>query len=847
MKTNLPKYILGFTAAFMAIVSTGCKDELSLNLEFPDASTEESGDTYYLAVRIYNAASIDGETRSTRDAALDKDPTFDSSGNDYTGADNNKYNIGLKSENAIYPKGTSTDSPNYLLVFGEADTEEDALNSTLEYLLPLNDWEYEKNGKSEVDNTNSTTESPNATPGYDSYNTFYTSGKKYMLPENFDKRKVLVVVNASTALQTQLKNALTSMMKYSEVLQMKVQKGEGETDPSEYLYYHTSDGDYLTMSSSMVIPTQEMSSLKTGWSMMTPVGSYGPAGIKRPYVWKPTKKEAADAPVFSFFLERMQAKYTLTFLDSSGKKHYFTTKKDAVEKDGYVPESQKYIVSPDLSQMNPEWRTIKYVERYDRRNDEDKYGDDHVKQFINTANSIKINFLGWSFNGVEREEYLFKQISKADGDNDKYYDGWNNSSYSPYRNFWSVDANYSSTEYPDQFRGAKEIVTGKNTDDNKPGTAVDWFGGWADVVEDDHVTAWAESMATEANYVDYFNFNSMRKWATHHYAPENTYNMSVFEKEKYQDENDAFAHRAHMRAGTHIIIGAQLLIEGMERGNIYTNPKIDETTHMATSSDGSNYSVRDKYYMNGIFWSDVAYRTYVSEYLGYWMMKDEATFGPNDGIFYVTPEDDRSAATVAGEGKFFIEPLKIEGSDGWSHIVPNTAELWEGEDLSGFTEEELDQKTVFYSYDPETNRYKPISRKTFEILALSHPEYFAQHFNNGRMYYAIPVDHFIDSSNEKALYTGRHASVRNHWYNFTVSKIKSLGEPVDDPVNDLIIPSIDHSYESLGITLSVLPWHVEDVNVDISGQRQPSNPDLIDLDIRIKAEDWIYEGSEYED
>ena len=842
---KLKSYILGLSTVFMTLLAPGCINE-TLNADLENCGpggNPSDADMYYMALRIYNAAAIDASTRADSDG-----PIYDSDGNkDIESTDDKKFNIGRAGENAIYAPSSEADCPNFMLVFGESETP--SSSSRLEYLMPLYDWDFENEGEDKKDPGESPVPS-----GYNSYYTFYTSAKKIDLPSSFDNRKILVVLNASDALKTYLKNSLSNGATYDKIINTKL--SQAVKKDTDYIYFEDSKGtQYFTMSSSMVIPKSEMT-LPTGATMMTPVGEYGPSVIKRPMVWKRSKEEAVKTPVFSFFLERVQSKYTLT-VKHNDIKYYFSKDSKIEENHEYQPVTSLTIWSDELPNLKPEWQTIQYVSNYNRRNEDTDYDPDYVKTFIKTAeNGFKINFTGWGINGIEREEYLFKQVS-SDGN---YYSNWNPEPYSPYRNFWAVDPNYSGTEYPDQYREAKKLTFGSK-DSQKPEGAIDWLDSWAKIERDKTVSFWKEEYETNEKYLDYFPANSMRNWTPHLYSPENTLSTNVFSK--YETNADAFAGRAYMRAGSHIILTAQLLIDGMEPAGLFENPTFNEN-HMAQTSSGQ--TVVSKYYMNGLFWSPDAYKEYVGEYLGYWMMQDEKNFGHNDGIFYTEANPDRSQPTYAKAEHFFIEPLMIEGSDGWAHVIPLLSALvtedkiskpevknkFKNGGLAALTDEEIEEIPLFYTYNSDTNEYnldKPVTLKKFEVLALSHPEYFARHFNLGRMYYAIPIVHYVkidDKANSELIYLGKYGAVRNHWYNYTITEIKDLGAPIDDPTADLIIPNNDHSFESLGVTLSILPWHIVEEDVDITDQRQPARPDQIDVDLYFKADDWYYDGKEFE-
>lgn len=841
MVKNSIKHILGLSVALTTLVLSGCKDDTILpgaDNELPGIETP-SGDEMYMAIRIYNAGSVETGSRSGMD------PNFDSNGKDYDGSAGGKFNTGLASENAIYPSGTKTDCPNYLLIFGKSDTD---LEDQLECLLPLFDWDYAENGKPKSENDNE--KFPNNT-GYTDYNTFYTSANKYELPESFDNRKVLVVLNASALLQTKLKAALKDNEPYESIMKWKI--GDPSIIDDDFLYYISPDNTkYFTMSSSIVIPMKDLD------KALTQSGYKGPSVVKWNYAWCKDRTSAAQKPVFSFFIERLQSKFTLTIkVPKEDKYCYFTTNPDAVEKGQYIPliNSPMVISSTDMEEA----QTIQYIKTYKRRRNGNPEDKDYVKQFIETAGEWKINLMGWNVNGVHRQEYLFKQIDKDKG----YYDGWNVENYSPYRNFWAESPLYDEQRtIPDQYRRAKVLKYGYKEVEgvSTPSKSLTY----ASLEYDDNVKAW-DNVKDRQDIMTYFTFNGLNEFSPHQYSAENTYDpvKQWPNKDKW---GEIWKGRAYMRAGNHIILTAQLLIEGLDPEDVFSANKFNPSSHLVVgnTTGGTTRQAESKYYMNDIYWSAEAYREYVGEYIGYWMQEDEETFGHNDGVFYVPNFDnnthepifpsDLSNLVPAESQDFFIEPLGVEGGDGWAHVIPNIASIRNDLDVQNMTDSEKEKTVVFYAYDPDNVNeedgspiFTPITMKTFELLAHAHPEYYARHFNAGRMYYSIPVTHYDPEKAYMSFSPGRYGAVRNHWYNYTVTSIKNIGTSVSDPSADLIIPNTDHSYDALGLTLSVLPWHWVEEDVDITSQRKPANPDEIDLDLYIKAEDWNYEGSDYKD
>lgn len=829
MKTIKLKYIAAALGFLLTLGFTSCKDEvLSVDPENPLEQEENSGETYYMALRIYNASSITADTRSRADEGYFSSDTAAYSQGGKT------FDLGYADENAIYRSKNAATSPNFLLVFAKESDK-------LEYLLPLIDWDYENNGEA-VDNNNTASSS-----GYNSYKTFYTSAQRQNIPSDITDRKLLIVLNAGIDLQAKLKDAVNES-NYDQILKLEVEnkkeKAIAEDDNDDYnptlsddiadyssfLYYidkEDNDKRYFTMSSSMVYPIIDTNRTTTN-TFVTGKDQYGPSIIKRDYTWKRTKNEAAKTPIFSFFIERLQSKYTLSFKKAgsanANTKFYFT--QDKKEKAFTQTENNTSVTYQPVQNLvltagadfNPsdEWRTLRYVTNYIRRDDErreitDTSDDDYFDpEFVKETNEWKINVTGWSINAIEKKEYLFKQLQPT---NPSYYTGWNIESLSPYRNFWAESENYDSRNFPDQYREAK--FAEKNED------------GVVDIFTNEDVKKWNNTMD-----LHYFGYSHLANRVRDQYAPENTSSMEVYQK-KYPDDPDTpWNDLAYMRAGNHIIVTAQLLIKGFGPDDIY---KADDFNKNGLAMKGNQVSA-SKYYMNGIFWTSDAYREYVAEYLAEWMKKDQNRFPNSDGIFYVRPYNDPTYRAVADYDAFTIEKAGVKGGDGWVHIVPTDA----GED----DHHSEDTYVNLYYRDTESGEYHQIKRHDFEVLVMSHPEYFAQHFNYGRMYYSIPVPHKTSTLPEEGpLELGMYGAVRNHWYNFTIKSFSAPGHPVS-VTDQLIIPNNERTYETLGISLDVLPWHNISTEVDISQQRPNVTPDQVDVDLYLKADDWYYEGKD---
>lgn len=833
-----------FSSVLLPLSSCADKD---LNIEDPDIPGIEDSDTdtYYMAVRIYNASTIDIGSRVGGDL-------FDSDAKDNEVA-GKPFNKGLASENAIY---TGSDAqPHYLLVFENGTT--DATNK-LEYLMPLFDWDSELN-KGE-DSTN-----PNYPTVSDYYYTFYASAQKSQIPSSIGNRLVMAVINASDALQKQLKDALVSGKTYGDILDLKLNYLSGNA--SDYLFF-TDDSDknnpvkYFTMSSSMVVPIENDASGKEDNLLQ-----YQPSIKRNDFKWAASKEEAAKAPIFSLFLERIQSKYTLLFNVGGNNELtnqrvydyvYFGDDEDAKDESLAYTPTEKIILTAwenffpyEDTEGGASSKPVefKYVTDYKRSPSIAETGQNPVK--VRTTKNWKVNIVGWGVNAVEDNEYLFKNLDRnktyATAGND-YYSGWNIPALSPYRNFWAEGANYTGGTYPDQYRGHSDHdFIFKNSNNIT-------FKGLEEITPS----------------LNYLSFDDLSNRTVHQYAPEHTFDKS---KSAYSN-SDPIGSNEYLRRNTHIIVAAQFLLgpsekdltkeayDGFDPEGVYKSTRIDKDGLIYDlATDQTHIDVSCKLFMNNMFWTETAYKAYVVEYLGYLMLDDsfKKELGElvvngqyNDGVIYVS---DRSNATNPGPatGSYFeLAHIEMENGDNMVYIEPNDEVYlyilntnWDPTKEEKWEEEMKDGTTVEHTNNKKFIQLPKQGGKDFlKKLALSQRDFFAQHFKSGRMYYAIPVDHVkSDATGDLALDGKIYGSVRNHWYNFKISNINRLGTAVDK-TNQKIVPNNLPSHQGLGVEMMVLPWHTISTDVDISGQRPTLSPDEIDLDLKIKMDEWNYQGTD---
>lgn len=96
-------------------------------------------------------------------------------------------------------------------------------------------------------------------------------------------------------------------------------------------------------------------------------------------------------------------------------------------------------------------------------------------------------------------------------------------------------------------------------------------------------------------------------------------------------------------------------------------------------------------------------------------------------------------------------------------------------------------------------------------------------FNGGSMFYSVPIEHLVASTDTKVTAEGQFGIVRNHWYQLTINKVLSLGHGVFDPeglegseTGEELIPVQDENEKyALATKINILAWKIVTQNVEL--------------------------------
>lgn len=407
----------------------------------------------------------------------------------------------------------------------------------------------------------------------------------------------------------------------------------------------------------------------------------------------------------------------------------------------------------------------------------------------------RIHLRGWTINGTESENYVFKKIPGAD------WDGWNNwNSPGFHRSYWSIDPHYNITDkfndfgiiseygehfYPWQFRRASDrsdiisVQGGMFNDEQR--IPVLRYNAYNDV-------EWEENAL---------------------YMHENTFDPNVFHPENKLN----YDGRTPVLVGSHLLITGELYLP-KENGEYMGEYGIYEHVY----SDRAR-----RYYFNELDWVKMFVRDFnralvAQEKMSFPVYNWDGEWSGKSAHKYTI--------TSPGNCQLYFEgkPLTVDRIDQLAQesdvsfsIVAN-AQMGDGRLMPWIqrgTEilKVLDENgnELIYEQDGET----PTEQNwTYDMYMSLFYEWFGpiDHYKDGKLYYAGAITHNSkEGSNSSYDYYG---NVRNHLYRFKVNSINGIGSPLDDH-DQIIIPESYGYYDMIMVYLEIIPYHQKSTLVDI--------------------------------
>lgn len=448
-------------------------------------------------------------------------------------------------------------------------------------------------------------------------------------------------------------------------------------------------------------------------------------------------------------------------------------------------------------------------------------------------NSEKVNWrihvLGWSINGREKGNYLFKHIRQGwegpleeNGQRPGYKEdgyiqnwspsgifGWNNPAKK--RSYWSIDPHYDddASHYPWQYNAAMDRAN------------ISWF---------------LKDKEKSDISLRYLSFNELLYWSEQPiYISENTFDPITFPA----NNTNVMDGRASYLVAPHLLVTAELYIE---------NPDANDDDYMGQFKTVSNlYSDRfRRFYTSERDW----FLMFVKEFNEALIAQERMTFRYYDWNTEVPGNEDAPIYRVSPSGncailfdcdvcedpvfhgpqkdqlrqKFHLKPIE-EVLDGLLELgldVSMDANVKDGDGrlipwLQGMVyrnktnpSERLkverpmtDSEKINDKIDLSQEVFVPVDEWTDAMRKSLAYEWFGaiDHYTNGYMYYAAEIPHHVASGG--ITYYG---TVRNHWYTFTVTSINSIGNPVSN-LSAPIIPAKFGYKDQIGVNVSILDDH----------------------------------------
>lgn len=432
--------------------------------------------------------------------------------------------------------------------------------------------------------------------------------------------------------------------------------------------------------------------------------------------------------------------------------------------------------------------------------DDPTYPGEIITTDIVEKSQIKVT--GWGINALETQSYPFKSIA-ANGAAD-----WNDEAL--HRYLWGMDPHYTQNntdKYPWQFREA--IQKGD----------LDYYEQGA-------------SPLKNYSYNDFVNKGIERTV----YTPENTYNADILNSLYLDGRNNVLA-------GTHLIVCAELKTNfyGLNK-EIYPNSNDELESHDLYRDITGVYYPTAKLCLAELvrrFNRDLTSNPVMRYHYYYWNAEDDNELKQNNfnngeefiarpsGDYQLYLKDDKEGwkpftyASVMNldDDKVVLPSATILNGDG--QVLPWVASLIDKLDIRKGPKD-TDRLPIYkkdYDYVEDEaeikkgNAPKPkrpgindATRNDIKSLLL---EWLGavDHFQGGKMYYAEAIEHRLGYDDKYQAYqTGSYGVVRNTWHQITLTDIKYLGTPIDNP-DQPIVPNGVVLKDQVNFTIKMLPWH----------------------------------------
>lgn len=494
-----------------------------------------------------------------------------------------------------------------------------------------------------------------------------------------------------------------------------------------------------------------------------------------------TEEDAKKNPAIKVWVERVAVKYSVDFsqLTTSLNNSPLTEPETNVAKTKDDPSYLFKIYPSTLIKLFDPTTSDGGL-----RITEDSY------EIVSNDKKWQINVYGYGVNALEKYSYLLKYF-----DNTKtYYTNWND--YDNYRCYWAEDLHYlvnAKDNYPLQFRRALEVSGNSSvpslhkTSDNS---------GYTDIISG---SSWKNIDVESKNDapLDYFPFNHFIGKQGNFYSLENTY---------YDENGNILGDRGFYSAGTHLIMIAQLFIDGTTQGQDLYKCQNDIFYQSEEEIIKAKIDILDKVILKEgnhgirVLKTNWSAHTSINEYY------DIVSWEKNSYLWIKTGNNPSRKAEAKD---FTLIPAEISGGDGQLLIAPsdlNATYYLAPSIVDG------DGKDTEIMDNSSSDKVTEISADL--IISLIHKIIGAvDHYHNGYMYYCTPIPHAVDKvKNDSYKTLGDIGAVRNNWYDIQITSINGVGRPIDREDQPLI-PNLDVNRSYLNATVRLRKWHEIDQNI----------------------------------
>ena len=606
----------------------------------------------------------------------------------------------------------------------------------------------------------------------------------------------LVVLNGKAKIYDQLK-------KYEGEKDVRVSKivkeAWEETDDPRNIGYADLNHKYFTMTNSVYYKDDaDGNTIKRDT-----VGFDAEKHIKKTYA------EAKREPI-TVYVERMVAKFSFDLLND---KRIFqpSEKADMIVFDGFSNGSPKYKMK--------KWQ---------------------------------IEVTGWNVNALETKSYVFKNLQ-----NPEYFTKWESgfkwNDDSNFRSYWCEDPHYDY-QYEDESENKKN----RNTPWKyswQYRRSVDFGLQYYDEEEENPEELPLRNYSFEELNLgkpnkkpdgsEFENAQELKEYIDNDiktkivYTPENTYDPEVVagDNGKLHDSRD------ELLAGTHLLVGAEFQIEQgndddsyfieteyPQEHNGYRMPKhlfrdrngfcfLSERECVASLVHDFNQLLESQSTM--VFthydWNvnGSSSETLIADTKG----KYKLYYKDNTGVWKELKETDILDEEIFSNEELAM-PIAATIRRGDGKRLPWIKKLVDGNRLAIGLEGQTIPTLTIYGTKPDDyetlvkdeNAKKGNVTENNYIKSMLYEWLGAiDHFNQGKMYYSIPVKqaNYINKEDKNAEIYG---VVRNNWYKFTLQDVKALGTSIDN-ADQPIVPERVGLNDEINFTIRILGWH--DVETDI--------------------------------